>query len=159
MIRTADKSDAELLVELIRKSHADVALRFGLTPENCPKHPSNCTTAWIENDFARGVRYALADWQGDTVGCVALEHANPDMVYLERLSVLPANRRRGVGQKLVEQVISETAVLGASQVGIGIIAAYTELKAWYQKLGFREGETRTFDHLPFQVLLLSYRLT
>jgi len=159
MIRTADKSDAELLVELIRKSHADVALRFGLTPENCPKHPSNYATAWIESDFARGVRYALADCKGETVGCVALEHANPEMVYLERLSVLPANRRRGVGKKLVEHVISETTALGVSQVGIGIIAAFTELKTWYQKLGFREGETKTFAHLPFRVLLMTCRLS
>jgi GNAT superfamily N-acetyltransferase len=157
-IRIADKADAELLAALIRKSHAGVARRFNLTPENCPKHPSNCTPAWMESDLARGVRYYLADWQGQPAGCVALEHANPQMVYLERLSVLPEKRRKGLGRQLVARVFQATADLGVPQIGIGIIADFEELKAWYIKLGFQEGETKTFEHLPFRVLLMAYRL-
>ena len=72
MIRTADGSDAERLAAMIRKSHADVARRFNLTSENCPKHPSNCTAGWIKSDLARGVCYYLAEWQGEPAGCVAL---------------------------------------------------------------------------------------
>jgi len=33
-----------------------------------------------------------------------------------------------------------------------------ELKAWYKKMGFREGETKTFAHLPFKVLFMAYHL-
>ena len=159
IIRTAHEADVKLLTAMIRKSHADVARRFNLTPENCPKHPSNCTTDWIKSDLARGVRYYLADWQRDAAGCVALEQANPEMVYLERLSVLPEERRNGLGRKLVERVLQETAALGVPQVGIGIIAGFSELKAWYKILGFREGATRQFEHLPFKVLLMAYDLT
>jgi diamine N-acetyltransferase len=158
MVRLAKKDNINTLATIIKKSHADVARRFNLTPKNCPKHPSNCTPEWIEADLARGVRYYLAEVRGQSVGCVALEHANPEMVYLERLSVLPENRREGIGHRLVEQVISATAELGVPRIGIGIIADFLELKTWYQKLGFREGETRTFAHLPFQVLLMVYRL-
>jgi hypothetical protein len=41
-IREADPDDKVLLTRLIRDSYRDVAERFNLTPENCPKHPSNC---------------------------------------------------------------------------------------------------------------------
>ena len=157
-VRIADESDVDLLAEMIRKSHADVARRFNLTPENCPKHPSNCTTDWIKSDLARGVRYYLADWQGDAAGCVALEQANPEMVYLERLSVLPEERRNGLGRQLVERVLQETAALGVPRIGIGIIADFFELKNWYLKMGFREGATKQFEHLPFKVLLMAYHL-
>ena len=157
-IRTADAADIDLLATLIKRSHADVAHKFNLTPENCPKHPSNCTAAWIENDLERGVRYYLADWHGETVGCVAFEQASPEMGYLERLSVLPENRRNGIGCRLVDRVFQEAAVLCVSQIGIGVIADFSELKKWYKKLDFREGETKTFTHLPFRVLLMSYRL-
>ncbi len=157
-IRIADEADVEMLAAMIRSSHADVALQFNLTPENCPQHPSNSTTEWIENDLARGVRYYLADWHGEPAGCVALEHANPEMVYLERLSVLPAKRRNGIGRRLVDHVFQETADLGVPRIGIGIIADFVELKTWYIKLGFREGETKTFAHLPFKVLLMAYDL-
>ena len=159
IIRTAHEADIDLLATVIKNSHADVARRFNLTPENCPKHPSNCVPAWIENDLARGVRYFLADWHGATAGCVALEQADPGMVYLERLSVLPEKRSNGIGRRLVDQVIQATADLGIPQIGIGIIAEFVELKAWYLQLGFRKGETKTFAHLPFRVLLMSYRLS
>jgi GNAT superfamily N-acetyltransferase len=157
-IRIADEADVGLLARIIRNSHADVARRFKLTPANCPKHPSNCAAEWIEVDLTRGVRYYLADWHGEPAGCVALEHANPEMVYLERLSVLPEKRRNGLGQRLVESVFQETGALSVSMVGIGIISDFTELKEWYKKLGFRAGETKTFEHLPFKVLLMAYHL-
>ena len=157
-IRIADEADIDLLAAIIKKSHADVARRFNLTPENCPKHPSNCSPAWIESDLARGVGYFLADWQEEPVGCVALEHASPEMVYLERLSVLPEKRRKGLGHMLVERVYQEAKDREVPQIGIGIIADFSELKAWYIKLGFQEGETKTFAHLPFRVLQMAYHL-
>jgi hypothetical protein len=54
-IREANSADVSLLCGLIRASFRDVAERFNLTPENCPKPPSNCTEEWLENDFVRGV--------------------------------------------------------------------------------------------------------
>ena len=157
-IKAAGRADIKRLAAIIQASHADVARRFNLTLGNCPKHPSNCTPDWIENDLARGVRYFVADSEGGPIGCVAMEQANPQMVYLERLSVLPEQRRRGIGRHLVERIFHETANLGVPRIGIGIIADFNELKVWYQKLGFREGETKTFEHLPFQVLLMAYDL-
>lgn len=151
MIRTADGSDAERLAAMIRKSHADVARRFNLTPENCPKHPSNCTAGWIKSDLARGVCYYLAEWQGESAGCVALEQADAEMVYLERLSVLPENRRKGLGRRLVDHVISTTTELGIPRIGIGIITDFFELKNWYLKIGFQEGRQR-----PLRICLSGY---
>jgi len=50
-IREADSHEISLLSHLIRKAYRGIAERFNLTPENCPKHPSNCSDEWIENDF------------------------------------------------------------------------------------------------------------
>lgn len=60
MIRDATDNDRDVLVAIIRDSFRDVALRFSLTREICPKHPSQCTPDWIESDMARGVRYFIA---------------------------------------------------------------------------------------------------
>ena len=35
------------------------------------------------------------------------------------------------------------------------IAEDEEPRRWYGSLGFRAGETRTFEHLPFTVLYMS----
>lgn len=85
-----------------------MADRFKLTPANCSKHPSNCTDEWIENDFARGVNYFILEKKGIPAECVAIERANVDLCYLERLAVLPHERKKGLGSQLVEQIFRTT---------------------------------------------------
>ena len=155
-IREAHSTDVSLVSGLIRESFRDVARRFGLTLENCPKHPSNCTDEWIENDFARGVTYYIVESNRMAVGCVALEKANSGLCYLERLGVLPRARRKGFGRRLVDHVIFQANLHGAKQLNIGIIADDTELKRWYQGIGFVEVETKKFEHLPFLVTFMTY---
>jgi len=158
VIREANDKDVELLSRLIRRSYRNVALRFGLNADNCPKHPSNCTAAWLERDFARDVRYFILEVDGTAIGCSAMEMVQEGMCYLERLSVLPQQRRKGYGLTLAKHVLTEAKVCGANRVGVGIIAEQTELKQWYQKIGFVEGETKAFAHLPFRVTFLTYDL-
>ena len=157
-IRTCEKEDIAVLVETIRRSFRDVAERFGLTQENTPRHPSNSREDWIQKDMERGVTYFVIE-DGDLVsGCVALEVANPEVCYLERLAVLPDQRQQGFGRALVRHVLSKAKHLGAHRVDIGIIAEQTELKNWYQGIGFVEGQSKEFSHLPFRVTFMSYEV-
>jgi len=135
-----------------------VAERFGLTSENCPKHPSNCTDRWIESDFQRGVIYFILEDGNAEIGCVAMERAGEETCYLERLGVVPKERRKGYGRALVDRVISESKSFGAKSISIGIISEHEELREWYQRIGFVEGETKEFKHLPFLVTFMSFIL-
>lgn len=157
-IRKAQYEDASMLSDLIKKSFQDVAQRFNLTVENCPKHPSNCTDEWVKKDIKRGVTYYYLLFNDLAVGCVALEKATEDLVYLERLAVLSQYRRKGLGKVLVGHVINESKKKGAQRIGIGIISKQTELKSWYCKLGFTETERKEFKHLPFIVSLMTHEL-
>jgi len=148
-IRICTEEDIQILTETIRRSFWDVAEHFGLTPENAPSHPSNCTVDWIQKHMEHGVKYFAIENKNHFVGCVALEQPNSEVCYLERLAVLPDQRRRGFGTALVY-------LLGVNYVSIGIIAEQTELKNWYKKLGFVEGESKEFSHLPFRVTFMSY---
>jgi len=157
-IKVANLDDVAILSDLIRNSYRDVAQRFDLTPENCPKHPSNCTDEWIRDDFARRVSYYILEHNGLPAGCAALEIPDPDIGYLERLAVLPGNRRKGFGCKLVDHVFHQAKDSGINKISIGIIAPQTDLKRWYQKIGFIEGGTKEFKHLPFPVTFMIYDL-
>jgi N-acetylglutamate synthase-like GNAT family acetyltransferase len=154
-IRTCAREDIGILVETIRESFRTVADRFGLTQENAPRHPSNCSAEWIQQEMDRGVRYFILESEGVVSGCVALESASSEVCYLERLGVLPDQRRRGFGKALVGHVLSEAKRLGARHVDIGIIAGDKELKDWYKRLGFIETGTKEFAHLPFRVTFMS----
>ncbi len=156
-IREAISEDAPLLVRLIRDSFKDVAQRFCLTPENCPKHPSNYTNEWVEADFDRGVDYCIMEIGTQPVGCVALEMIGDDLCYLERLAVLPQFRRMGYGRQLADHVMDMAKAHGAKHMSIGIISAQAELKQWYEKIGFLEGDTKIFQHLPFHVTFMTYK--
>ncbi len=155
-IRAGVQTDIELLSEMIRSSFRDVADRFGLTQENCAKHPSNCTVDWIQRDMDRGVTYFILEDQGIPAGCVALERVSSSLFYLERLAIVPNLRRNGFGRALIEGVLAEAKRLGACRMNIGIIAEQIELKSWYQQIGFNETETKEFIHLPFRVTFMSY---
>ncbi len=157
-IRTCTQEDIGILTETIRKSFHVVAERFGLTKENASSHPSNCTNNWIRYDMERGVTYFILENENIIAGCVACEKTNDNVCYLERLAVLPEKRNQGFGKALIERVFSKARELGVNYVSIGIIAGHTELKNWYKKLGFIEGETRKFLNLPFMVIFMSYNL-
>ena len=157
-IRVCTQKDIEVLVDTIRRSFQDVAERFDLTPRECPRHPSNCTADWIKKDMERGVTYFVIENENVIAGCIALEKANSNTCYLERLAVLPNQRRRSFGKTLVTHVLSKAKLLGVHRVNIGIIAEHAELKNWYNEIGFVEGETKEFSHLPFNVTFMSYEL-
>jgi len=158
-IRQATSSDADLLARLVSESNKDVALKFGLNAENCPKHPSFCTVEWLQADFSRGEIYFIAYRNSEPVACVATEYPSVEVAYLNRLSVLPAHRRCGIGAELVSFVVELAHSRGAKSVSIGVIGEYTALQAWYQKLGFVSGETKRFAHLPFSVKYMAHALT
>jgi N-acetylglutamate synthase-like GNAT family acetyltransferase len=156
VIRIATLDDASVLANVIRLSFRDVADRFALTQENCPKHPSNCETDWVQKHMNQGARYFILELNGIASGCVAMKPTGPNECDLERLAVLPQQRKCGFGRNLVDHVLKEAKHSGFSIVRIAIIAHFTELKNWYLKIGFIEGETKSFAHLPFKVMMMSY---
>jgi N-acetylglutamate synthase-like GNAT family acetyltransferase len=157
MIRKASIEDSEMLARIISESFRDVAKQFSLTHDNCPKHPSNCSTSWIESDMARGVQYFILFENANPIGCVGLERPSVDVCYLERLSVLPEMRGRHFGIKLVQNTLDYAISKGACKVSVGIIAEHTKLKEWYKNLGFGEVAIKSFPHLPFQVCFMEMR--
>jgi diamine N-acetyltransferase len=158
MIKEATIKDCDVLVRIIRNSFHEVAMRFSLTKANCPKHPSNCTSSWIETDISRGVQYYIFYENENPIGCVAIEKPGADVCYLERLAVLPEMRGKHFGIRLVHRALECAKSKGVSKVGIGIIDEQAELKEWYTALGFVEKQTKRFPHLPFTVCLMEFEI-
>lgn len=157
-IRSTTLEDAATLARLIAQSNTDVAVQFNLNRDNCPKHPSFCEADWIANDLTRGERYFIACVQNEPIGCIATEYPNPHVAYLNRLAVLPAHRRRGIGALLTKHVLGLARERGVQSVSIGVIGEHEALQRWYQALGFVSGEIKRFAHLPFSVRYMAYAM-
>lgn len=155
-IREGTRDDIDNLVQLIRPAFLDVAERFGLTAQNSPTHPSNCRPEWILREMNRGVTFYVLENEGRPAGCAALEQVNDEVCYLERLAVLPGDRRQGFGSALVRHAIEKARLLNVFRLQIGIIAEHTELHDWYEKLGFEDLEQKTFPQLVFRVAFMAY---
>jgi ribosomal protein S18 acetylase RimI-like enzyme len=158
LIRQANEDDKDLLVALIRNSFRDVAERFELTAENCPKSPAFYTMNRIRGDFENRLKYFILEVNGQSCGCVAFEKANPQVCYMMRLGVLPEHRKNGYGKALVNHIFEMAKKMGADRVEIAIIAKDEKLKNWYKKLDFIEKGTKKFEHLPFIVGFLYKQL-
>ncbi|WP_426101328.1 GNAT family N-acetyltransferase [Massilia sp. TSP1-1-2] len=144
--------DAATIAMLISEANKEVAVRFGLNADNCPKHPSFCTTSWVEAEMARGETYfMLHDPTAGPIACVAYERPAPARAYLNRLSVLPPHQGQGAGAHLVAHVVEQARRDGVASISIGVIGEHLHLQRWYNKLGFVDGETKRFAHLPFSV--------
>ena len=158
-IKDVGSDQADLLATIIRQAFQGVAERMGLTPENAPTHPSNCTAEWVRSDLAKGLCYFLLEIDHVPSGCVALELAiEPDVCYLERLALLPAFQGKGYGKALALHALEKARRHGCSLVSIGIIAEDARLKAWYGRLGFIEHKTLRLRHLPFEVMFMTKTL-
>lgn len=158
-IREATSSNLATIALLVSASNKDVATRFGLNAENCPKHPSFYTENWVQSDLARGERYFIFADGAAPIACVAYENPSAGLAYLNRLSVLPAHRRCGVGAQLVRHIVELARSASIQTVSIGVIGAHEELQRWYRKLGFMDREIKRFPHLPFSVKYMSYAVS
>ena len=155
-IREASTKDFATIAMLVSESNKGVAEKFGLNANNCPKHPSFCTEAWIQSDLARGERYFILEKDSMPIACVAYENPSAGLAYLNRLSVLPAHRNRGIGAQLVKHVVQLAQSSSIQTISIGVIGEHDDLQRWYKNLGFIDGETKRFPHLPFSVKYMSY---
>jgi len=158
-IRKANKADKNVLVELIRDSFYDVAEKFYLTAESCPKFPAFNAKERVAGDFEKGLKFYILEEDGRACGCVALEKAGPDLCYLGRLAVLPEHRNKGFGQALVNHLFEQAGKIGIRRVEIGIISKHRKLKNWYRKFGFIQKGTKKFDYLPFTVAFMYRELS
>jgi ribosomal protein S18 acetylase RimI-like enzyme len=139
---------------VIRNSFATVAEEFGITRENAPTNPAFAEADSLEKMKEKGIMLYGAYLDEQRVGFVAIERADGDRWYMERLAVLPPYRHRGIGRALMDFAFKTVKKHGGKKVSIGIINENRVLKNWYMEYGFVETGTRVFRHLPFEVCFM-----
>ncbi|TCL76387.1 acetyltransferase (GNAT) family protein [Hydrogenispora ethanolica] len=139
---------------LIRAAFGTVAAELRLTPANCPTNPAFLDRSDLEALRQKGVKLYALRKEGRSIGFVALEKADPELYYLEKLAVHPDYRHCGYGRQLLDFAFRTVRAAGGRRVSIAIIDENARLKRWYQAYGFRETGLKNFPHLPFTVCFL-----
>lgn len=89
----------------------------------------------------------VAETEGEIIGC-CIGGYDGVRGWLYEVSVLNQYRRRGVGAKLVEEVVSQLKALGCVKVNLQVRADNAEVVNFYKTLGFN-----TEERLSMGVLL------
>lgn len=141
-------------IKIIRDAFMTVAEELKLTQANSPTNP-----AFIEMPALLALKekevvfYGL--FQGEQqIGFIALEKANGEVYYLEKLAVIPEYRHHGCGRYLMDFAFDWVQSEGGKKISIALIEENTRLKQWYQDYGFNETGKKQFPHLPFTVCFM-----
>ena len=123
-----DSADARRLVAALDEHLAGLyppEQRFG--PNLRPEH------------LAPGIgTFVIARVGGAAIGCGALRLLDGATAELKRMYVEPAQRGRGVGRAIVDQLEAVAVTLGANRLVLETGIHQTEAIALYRRVGFRE---------------------
>ncbi|MDE6723382.1 MAG: GNAT family N-acetyltransferase, partial [Eubacterium sp.] len=67
------------------------------------------------------------------------------------LSVLPEYRHNGIGKEIINFSKKYANEHNCNTIKISIVEENTQLRKWYESLGFTHTETKTISNLPFTV--------
>jgi len=94
---------------------------------------------WTEQDYrqlltgAGASRCVAAERLGKLAGFVVFQRPAPDQVEILNLAVSPAQRRKGVGKRLLDHIVG----LGAAEVFLEVRATNEPGQAFYSRAGFQ----------------------
>lgn len=136
LLHEAAEADAPAVVEILHESFSEYLERLE------PPSGVHRETAQTIRDTMKTARWVLATVDSYPVACVMYE-PREDFMYLGRLAVLPAYRRRGIGNALIAYVEDRARRQGLGRVRLGVRVALPALRARYERLGYRFIEART----------------
>ncbi len=158
MIRNIIESEIDECAAVIRASHATVANNFGLTKENCPTHTSFIQPEKLKMQFDHGCPMFVYIEDSKIVGYFSMIPQKDGGLELDNLSVLPQYRHKGYGAEMIKYAVNTAKSMNVDALKIGIIEENTILKNWYLRNGFVHIGTRKFEHLPFTVGFMEYKI-
>ncbi len=158
LIRPVASRDYEALAELIRRAFAPPAERLGLTPDNCPVHPSDYTVDWVHNDLAKGRCFFVLEEGDELVGCVGVCFGEDSEAEMTRLGVEPDQQGRGFGSALVGYAERYAQREGAREMSLHLLAELDDLRRWYEHRGYDYVDTIDIDVVPSPVGVMTKRL-
>jgi putative acetyltransferase len=99
-----------------------------------------------------GAFWVMEDARGRVCACVAVDFPEPGAAELHRLYVRPDQRRRGLGERLVDLVENHARGQGAGRIFFWSDTRFTSAHRLYQRLGYRQiGGTRNLGDISNSV--------
>jgi len=148
-IRAATPADIPALHSLVESAYRGEASRAGWTTEADLLGGQRTDPEELAEIIADPAQAILSAWrEGVLVGCVQIADRGQGVGYFGLLSVSPTLQAAGLGRRLVDAAEAELAHrFGATHVRLTAFPQRQTLRAWYERLGYRDtGRTLPFDY-------------
>lgn len=136
-LRTASAADAERLSRLIVLAFSAYEIRLD-PPSSALKETPDAIREKLGTHGA-----ALAESDGEAVGCVLFTPEDEDALYIGRLAVDPSWRRRGVARALIAHAEAEARRRGLGRLRIQVRIPLVDNQALFRSCGFVEVSRET----------------
>lgn len=160
MIKAIDENDIVECSIVIKESFLTVAEKLGFTVNNAPRFTAFAVTKDVllyQLKSEHRPMYAYYDDNCKIIGYYSLALQNNECE-LNNLCVLPKNRHKRIGAKLLEDAYIRAKKAGCEKMNIGIVEENGILKKWYEDHGFIHTGTKKFDFFPFTCGYMEKRL-
>lgn len=147
-----------MYAEIIRQSFATVARDFNLTKENCPGHTSFITDERLASKIKDGYYPFGYFADGKLVGFASLADMDGGTYEMNDVAILPEYRHFGYGKSMLDFCKEKVVELGGNNITIGIVDENTVLKDWYAANGFVHTGIKRYEHLPFTVGYMEWKV-
>jgi ribosomal protein S18 acetylase RimI-like enzyme len=152
------ESDPALRIELVGASQAELVLRLAIEAfvefRDTLIPPPGILRESIE-DVARSIETggAVIAWDGDVPVGSARFHPEPDHLYVGRVAVPPAYRRRGIASALMDFIEDHARALGFTETRVQVRQALPSNVALYESLGYTVCSADPHPRVPDAIVL------
>lgn len=130
------------IADLFRTYAASIGIDLGF--QDFERELADLPGEYAEPDGA----IVVAESAGRLAGCVALRKLAPGVCEMKRLFVKPEFRGRGIGKRLVEEIVRIARTKGYAAMRLDTLATMREAVKLYEAAGFKEIEPYRFNPLP-----------
>ena len=130
ILREATEADAATVAALVQAAFEEYRGQLD------PPSGAHAETAATVRDKMMAAQVVLAFAGPTPVGCLFFRPEG-DHLYLFRLAVLPAARRRGLGRALIEHAEGRARERNLARVRLGVRAVLVRQRGYYERLGYR----------------------
>ena len=128
-LRPYTVEDLPAMLSVIRTAFAEYTGK--LDPPSSAEHK----TIEIVRTELEGADALVAEVEGNLVGCVFFRPQH-EGVYIDRLSVLPEFRKRGIASALLNEVEIEAKTAGYEALTLSVRLVLKQQQAYYNRRGF-----------------------
>ena len=154
MLKPITESDLSDCLDILKASYEAGAIRFGQTEDNCPhRGRTRLPLSEFRKELLEGHQMYGYYHDDNRVGFLSLSF-NDSIVRVCDLAILPEYQKRGFGSELMLFIRDEAKRQNCEKVRLGMIDDNTELKAWYEKHGYKTIKLIKFDTVTYTVGLM-----